>query len=274
MDGTTLPTSEGVSFLNIKHHLLLCYLIDLSYFAMVRSSGENLVNHPVITQLLRLKIYFDKLHPLDNKLKYQIDKLLNMAVTQQAEITYDEKSKLSFKANFNNFIESSEVVEAGEATEGISDKYVPPKRLAVAYNDAIARAEREQERRIEKAQRSQMLEILRQQINTGTPEVYTTTGIEKDKRSDRQEKIITEFEEENMRRISLSSKKEVTKRKRTGYSDINSGVTDLESFSDLAALNFSGGEKNSNSEIENLRKSRRVNSSSKKKNNFKNKKKF
>jgi len=203
---------------------------------MEKLSGGELVNHPVITQLLKLKIFFDKIHPLDNKLKYQIDKLLNMAVTQ--DNTSDiEKSKLSYKANLSNFIdeEASENEEDQETNTG-SDKYVPPKRLSVAYDDANSRAEKEANRRIERAKRSQIYEMMKDQFSSA-PVEYTSTGFEKDRRSDKKEEMITKFEEENMVRLRQSKKRDITKRKR-GHSDIHSGLTDLESFADFASLDF------------------------------------
>jgi hypothetical protein len=74
-----LPTSKGVSYLEVKNQLLLNYCINLCFYMALKASGRRVKDHPVISQLLRIRILLEKLRPLDQKLRYQIDKLLKMA---------------------------------------------------------------------------------------------------------------------------------------------------------------------------------------------------
>jgi hypothetical protein len=74
-----LPTSKGVSYLEVKNQLLLNYCINLCFYMALKASGRRVKDHPVISQLLRIRTLLEKLRPLDQKLRYQIDKLLKIA---------------------------------------------------------------------------------------------------------------------------------------------------------------------------------------------------
>lgn len=103
---------QGLSFLDLRYHLLLFYLQDLTHLISIKSEGGRIsesealsrvvavrtvryadrLKHDVVTKLLhRCWIHkrrllscekvLEKMRPLDHKLKYQIDKLVRTAVT-------------------------------------------------------------------------------------------------------------------------------------------------------------------------------------------------
>jgi hypothetical protein len=74
-----LPTSKGISFLEVKSHLLLQYCVNLCCLLLVKVDGHSLVAHQVVAQLITLRIFIEKTRPIDQKLKYQVDKLLKTA---------------------------------------------------------------------------------------------------------------------------------------------------------------------------------------------------
>ena len=100
-----LPTSRGVTFLQVKLHLLLCYVTNLAFYLLLKAEGRSVKDHPVLDQILRTRYVLrvmlvpcarlpratlcdtrcvrvvrstmlDRLKPLDSKLQYQIARLL------------------------------------------------------------------------------------------------------------------------------------------------------------------------------------------------------
>lgn len=72
-----LSYDKGISLLSIKNDLLLSYLHHLTLLAHVKLSGRPLAQHAdLVQELVRIRVIFDKIRPLESKLKYQIDKLV------------------------------------------------------------------------------------------------------------------------------------------------------------------------------------------------------
>lgn len=71
-----LLTHEGLSFLEVKNLLLLHYCINLLFYLLLKSEGKAVQQHPVLSRLLELRLFMDRIRPLDKKLRYQVDKLL------------------------------------------------------------------------------------------------------------------------------------------------------------------------------------------------------
>jgi hypothetical protein len=71
-----LATAEGVSYLETKNLLLLQYCMHLIFYLMLKSEGKPVRQHPVISRLVEIRAYMEKIRPIDKKLHYQIEKLL------------------------------------------------------------------------------------------------------------------------------------------------------------------------------------------------------
>ncbi|KAK4184611.1 Sas10/Utp3/C1D family-domain-containing protein [Podospora australis] len=82
---------DGISLLNVKNELLLSYLQNLVFLILLKlrqsrngdpkqdKDGENL-DDLVVNKLVELRLYLEKgVRPLEDKLKYQIDKVLRAA---------------------------------------------------------------------------------------------------------------------------------------------------------------------------------------------------
>lgn len=99
-----LSTEYGLSFLEVKYHMLLTYLINLTYVVLRKCSGmlwwitfiqtfhkliqsmfylagKQIENDPAIDRLVEIRTVLEKIRPIDHKLRYQIDKLVKTAVT-------------------------------------------------------------------------------------------------------------------------------------------------------------------------------------------------
>uniref|UniRef100_A0A0K8RSL5 Neuroguidin-like n=2 Tax=Crotalus TaxID=8728 RepID=A0A0K8RSL5_CROHD len=49
------PTEKGLSFLEVKDHLLLLYLQDLSHLMLEKTSGRSVANHPALLRLVETR---------------------------------------------------------------------------------------------------------------------------------------------------------------------------------------------------------------------------
>lgn len=69
---------EIVDFLQVKQQLLISYCMNVTFYIYMKSLGLSVRNHPVLRQLLELRYCMEKMRPLEGKLKYQIDRLVNL----------------------------------------------------------------------------------------------------------------------------------------------------------------------------------------------------
>ncbi|XP_050088685.1 neuroguidin [Anopheles aquasalis] len=106
-----LSTEYGLNFLEIKYHMLLNYLINLTYVVLRKCSGHRIENDPSIDRLIEIRTVLEKIRPIDYKLRYQIDKLVKTAVTGSSSGATDPTS---FRANPANLM--SQLPEPGAAT--------------------------------------------------------------------------------------------------------------------------------------------------------------
>jgi len=80
-----LPPIDGISLLDVKNELLLSYLQNLAFLAILklRNGGdieESGMGLEVVKKLVELRVYLERgVRPLENKLKYQIDKVTRAA---------------------------------------------------------------------------------------------------------------------------------------------------------------------------------------------------
>ncbi|KAH9869310.1 hypothetical protein IAQ61_006516 [Plenodomus lingam] len=85
-----LPPKEGISLLDVKNELLLSYLQNLVFLILLKLRSRSASNgnkdtslHPqdeVVQKLVELRVYLEKgVRPLENKLKYNIDKIIRTA---------------------------------------------------------------------------------------------------------------------------------------------------------------------------------------------------
>eukprot|EP00727_Mastigamoeba_balamuthi_P012537 m51a1_g7906 putative small nucleolar RNA U3 (665) ;mRNA; f:161966-164509 len=139
-----LPTGQGVSFLELKYQLLVQYCTNIAFYLALKAKGEEVKDHPVIAELVRIRTLLEKLRPLERKLKYQIDKLLKTAATG----TSDASNPLRFKPRLADMASGSDSEASAGSDAGASDdgeggaqgKYVAPKLREVAYDEEDADA--------------------------------------------------------------------------------------------------------------------------------------
>merc|ERR1719422_384978 len=87
--------SRGIDFLDIKNGLLAEYNTNLAYLVMKKTRGELIEGDKVVERLCYLRTMLEKIRPIEHKLKFQIDKYVNLAETGQ--VRPDDPTR--FKAN-------------------------------------------------------------------------------------------------------------------------------------------------------------------------------
>ncbi|PNF17839.1 Neuroguidin [Cryptotermes secundus] len=154
-----VSTDKGLSFLEMKYHMLLSYLINLTYVVLRKCSGKMIEGDPAIDHLVEIRTVLEKMRPIDHKLKHQIDKLVKTAATGST----GGSDPTHFRAHPENMVSKAEESEESES-EGEDDKsddkqgkvkkgvYVPPKLAAVHYDGDESWAEKQQ-RMLERARK-------------------------------------------------------------------------------------------------------------------------
>jgi hypothetical protein len=74
-----IKTFKGMTYLEMKYNLLISYCTFLSFYLLLKVEGKSVEDHPVIFKLAHIKTLLEKLRPLDQKLQYQVDKMLREA---------------------------------------------------------------------------------------------------------------------------------------------------------------------------------------------------
>ncbi|CAB1349686.1 unnamed protein product [Coregonus sp. 'balchen'] len=185
------------------------------------------------------------MRPLDQKLRYQIDKLVRTAVTG----SLGENDPLQFRPNPENLLSESEDSEDedGEKAEGTEKKvpssgkkYVPPKIAPMHYEGDLTDADKKKEladKQRRAALRSSVIQELRQQYSDAPEEIREHRDFQTDRQS-REQLHRKNFEESMMVRLQVPrNERSAKKRGMLGMSGQLSGIT---RFSDITAL--TGGE--------------------------------
>ncbi|KAG7488715.1 hypothetical protein MATL_G00036520 [Megalops atlanticus] len=242
-------TSKGLSFLDLRYQLLLFYLQDVTHLISIKTEGGSIKDNSAIHRLFTIRTVLEKMRPLDQKLRYQIDKLVRTALTGSLA----DNDPLQFRPNPENLIsklsESEESEDEGEGTtkgsgkkesSGVSKKYVPPRIAAMHYEGDTTEADRQKEkadRQRRAALRSTLIQELRQQYSDAPEEIRDSRDFQTERQS-REELHRKEYEESMMVRLAVP-RREKTARKR-GMLGMSSQLNSITRFSDITAL--TGGE--------------------------------
>lgn len=242
-DGT-YKTAKGLSFLDLRYHLLLFYLQDLTHLINIKTEGSQIKHSEALERIVTVRTVLEKMRPLDHKLKYQIDKLVRTAVTGSLA----ENDPLQLRPNPANLVSKlSESESEEEDTEATSTKgkptpkkYVPPKIAPMHYDGDVTEADRKQaqaDRMRRAALRSSVIQELRQQYSDAPEEIRERQDFQSERES-REEIHRKNYEESMMVRLQVSKSQKSSKKRHTmGMAGQLSGITH---FSDISAL--TGGE--------------------------------
>ncbi|KAJ3155526.1 Serine/threonine-protein kinase smg1 [Geranomyces variabilis] len=258
-----IQTAKGVSLLEVKVHSMLSYLTNLAFYLLLKLHGKSVTGHAAIDRLVELRIVMEKTKPLEQKLKYQIDKLVkaasmaddqsaatgangaSLAVERESGLAADA---LSFKPNPAAMLADS---AAGDANargdeDNATGVYRPPKLAPMPYDEGRrAKTGRLTEQAKLKASRSRLLRDLRSQYDD-RPEEMTAEGTgygaaEVGASKDDEEWAERErYEEENFTRLNMKREdKRLVKRiakQGAGNRFANEFQALQEDFADLSSI--------------------------------------
>ncbi|CAI9763026.1 unnamed protein product [Fraxinus pennsylvanica] len=140
-------TADGISYLEAKHLLLLNYCQSLVYYLLRKAKGLSIQGHPVVQSLVEIRLFLEKIRPIDKKLQYQIQKLMKVTTNQMeksgsteevADTTQKTEDLLKYRPNPDLLV--SKIDNASEDGDGV---YRPPKLAPAAMEeDKMSRQER------------------------------------------------------------------------------------------------------------------------------------
>ena len=90
-------TKDGLSFLELKNHVMLDYMANLTYVMLRKCSGKSINGEKAIERICEDRTVLEKMKPTEKKLRYQIDKALKIAESGQMSST----DPLNFRPNLS-----------------------------------------------------------------------------------------------------------------------------------------------------------------------------
>lgn len=230
-----------VQYLAVKQQLLLAYCTNVVFYMLLKAEGKSVRAHPVMKQLLELRYALEKLRAIDGKLKYQIDRLLKQATSEETEELPSTSSRPNPRALLDDHDEDDDAAEVPEkAAKGV---YKAPRLAAMPYKDDESEREKRAEkldRKKKKLRNSEMFEALREEFGT-TPELSSSTGISTVTGDQRQLQAEAderrEFEEDRFVRLTLSRKDKKSLKRREQEASRLDTVNNMGDFGDFEELN-------------------------------------
>lgn len=198
-EGIKNGQEKGLSFLETKYQLLVGYCANLAWYLSLKVRGRRDVDrHPVVERLVKYKLLLEKIKPMETKLQYHIDKLLDASNRKDHLAKDSEAHNLAFRPNIHLEADEDEEDEEDDA----SAVYKAAKLKAVHFPDK--KNDKLEERDRAMARKSRMLSDIQAEMEDRPEEetldpVYGAAKVHHGEAKDRDE-----YEEENFVRFSLS----------------------------------------------------------------------
>lgn len=277
-EAENLEADPGLDFLSTKVELLLSYCIDITYYQLLKVEGGDVTAHPVVEQLLLLQGVLERLRPLDQKMKHQLDRLVRLVTQDAFGPSGAHENDAGLQPRLGNLMASGADDDEGEEEDGLrptkpsrsssSEAYQPPKLAAVPFEEdsrGAAKEERRLERMRGRLQQSETLQSMRSEV-LGLPEevaggVGGVAGLGEDARS----KLMAEEREKEEWETDHMVRRQVTKKERQHRKRLLAESSRLETIGEVgdvamvwAQPSDAGGEKGaSHSSSGNKNKKRR-----------------
>lgn len=245
-----ITTDSGLSFLEMKYHMLLSYLINLTYVVLRKCSGERIEADPAIDRLVEIRTVLEKIRPVDTKLKYQIDKLVKGAVTvtrssDDPALFRPRPDRLVGKAESDHSEDSAESDREEDAEEETKTQvYVPPKLAAVHYDGDETHVEKEKrqaDRQRKRALNSSVIRELRDEFLDTPTEI--TSGIKGHRSISKYQREKNEYEENYLTRLPITKAERHRQRKMSTVANVGDEITNFGDYSALDGEQNDGGVK-------------------------------
>ncbi|CAK9047445.1 Neuroguidin (EIF4E-binding protein) [Durusdinium trenchii] len=240
------------SYVEMKVQLLLSYLISLTYYLLLKVKGVSLRDHPVVLRLLWIRTLIEKLKPVDQRLQYQMNKLLQWKDAKAAEQLAGSTDAHALRPgqlvasvqdeDAEDAQEAEELASAPKDEEGHLGAYKPPKISQVEYTgDHISmqeRAEKELDRKKARLERSEFMRSLREEFTDAPREIMAEERSARVEKATRMLREQQEFEEDTMQRVKVK-KAELRRQKqalREGHATSGGAVSLFDVASDFGEI--------------------------------------
>ncbi|XP_078441574.1 sas10/Utp3/C1D family [Wolffia australiana] len=184
------PTGDGMSYLDAKHLLLLSYCECIVYYLLRKAKGLSIEGHPVVRSLVEIRLFLEKIRPIDKKLDYQIQKLTRAASNPQPDSgaaangqakdnPLDSGDALKYKPNPDMLV--SKIDPDAQNGSGV---YRPPRfaPTSVDEDDKVSRKEKQAMRKnreaLVRSKQSTLAKELIDEIEGRPQEMRETVGAE------------------------------------------------------------------------------------------------
>lgn len=249
------PPKDGLSLLDVKNELLLTYLQNLVFLILMKirqsrdanadDKSKSDLQDLVVKKLVELRLYLEKgVRPLEDKLRYQIEKVLRAAddaertakaaaaqadeaksdsedesadeKEEKAEATGNKISDLQFRPNLSAFVRPAGATDNNASKEKGGDGVYKPPRVAPTVMPTTERRERAERRPMKSATLDEFIADEFSSAPAAEPSIGTTivhggrkikTAAERAVEDERRE-----FEERNFTRLPKESKKDKAKK--------------------------------------------------------------
>ncbi|KAH9756135.1 neuroguidin [Citrus sinensis] len=187
--GNNYPAVDGISYLEAKHLLLLNYCQSIVYYLLRKAKGLSIEGHPVVQSLVEIRLFLEKIRPIDRKLQYQIQKLTSVRVGGNAiepvnpsanESGEPQKTEdlLKYRPNPDMLVSKTDMT-----TEDGAGVYKPPKFAPASMDeDKTSRKERNALRKeketLRQARQSTFMRELVNDLEGRPEEVREVVGVE------------------------------------------------------------------------------------------------
>ncbi|AAF75070.1 F24B9.6 [Arabidopsis thaliana] len=145
----SFPTAGGISYLEAKHLLLLSYCQDLVYYILRKAKGLSIDGHPLVRSLVEIRMFLEKIRPIDKKLQYQIQKLTTAGgpVTELAHSEGKGSCEAQKSEDLSNYKPKPDLLADKEDDQEDDGVYRPPKFAPMSMEDKTSKQERDAARK-------------------------------------------------------------------------------------------------------------------------------
>lgn len=252
-DGTSVGSA---AYVDMKVQMLLSYVVGLTYYLLLKARGAPVRDHAVSLRLMWLRTLLEKLRPVDQRLQYQMNKLLQAVEAKSASAGDDAAAdpRSLRPGQLSTTVEDEGSGEEAEEADARADQdpdgiYRPPRIAQVEYTQdhvtAKERAERDLERQKRRFENSDLVRSLREEFTDAPAEIRgeeRSAKVEKAQRKMAEQEI---YEEENMVRLRASKTEKREKQRLFKAQRSHSGGTvslgDAADFNALASALEGGG---------------------------------
>ncbi|KAM0787914.1 hypothetical protein ACM66B_006121 [Microbotryomycetes sp. NB124-2] len=182
---TELAYPQGISLLSLRNQLLLSYVHHLVAVFALRLQARSFTSKEgsqVVATLVKLRVVLEKIAPLEQRLKYQIEKLVRKA--DQADEPADDEQvandPLAFRPNPDTLVVDRGAVsdDGRDSADEDGDRpkagvYRPPRVSAMPYTEAPAKGSK----KVKRPPTSHLVNDMSLGLSGSTPYGETTTGL-------------------------------------------------------------------------------------------------